>query len=99
MTAHPAFRFAYSQCAIIAALLLCSAARLDPMVTLAAVAAVTVLSAARLPESLATFLGLVAWAFFTGFVVNAYGALTFSTLDLVRLTFLVGLAATAHWTR
>jgi hypothetical protein len=52
-----------------------------------AVAAIVVggLAAARLPGLVALALGVVAWAFYTGFTENAFGQLTFSDGDLTRL--------------
>ena len=45
----------------------------------------------------AAVLGLVAWAYFTGFVTNSLGELTFAPDDLARLALLVALCGTAHW--
>ena len=42
-------------------------------------------------------LGLVAWAYFTGFVTNSLGVLTFDAADLARLALLVVVGCTAHW--
>jgi hypothetical protein len=95
----PAVRFAYSQSAVIAALFVCAFLGFDAWLTLATVCVVTVRYAARLPYPFAVVLGLVAWAFFTGFVTNTYGVLTFTDADLTRLMLLVALGATAHWTR
>jgi len=52
-----------------------------------AVAAIVVggLAAARLPGLIALALGVIAWAFYTGFTENAFGQLTFAQGDLVRL--------------
>ena len=95
----PAVRFAYSQSVVVGTLLLCGVLSVTPHVTLVAVCTVTVAAACRLPLALATLLGLVAWAYFTGFVTNRYGVLTFGAVDLVRLALLVGLGGAAHWSR
>jgi len=95
----PAVRFAYSQSAVIGALLLCGLLSAAAPITLAVVCTVTVASACRLPLPLASLLGLVSWAYFTGFVTNQYGVLTFDPLDLVRLALLVALGVAAHWSR
>jgi uncharacterized RDD family membrane protein YckC len=47
----------------------------------------------------AVALGAVAWAYYTGFVVNQYGQLTFAAGDLARLGLLLAVAAAAHWCR
>lgn len=54
-----------------------------------------------LPLGFAAGTGVVFWAYYTGFVINGYGALTFTAGDLGRLVLLVTLAVTvttaAHW--
>jgi hypothetical protein len=52
-----------------------------------AVAAIVVggLAAARLPGLIALALGVIAWAFYTGFTENAFGQLSFAAGDLIRL--------------
>lgn len=59
--------------------------------------AVTVAWSSRLTLGFAIALGIVSWAYFTGFVVNDYGALTFTSGDLVRLALFVALSGAAHW--
>ncbi|HSV40558.1 MAG TPA: hypothetical protein VLI04_17475 [Nocardioidaceae bacterium] len=95
----PALRFAYAQGAIVAVLFAAALLELDPWPTLITVGIVTMRYASRLPEAYAVVLGLVAWAFYTGFVTNAYGLLTFDDADLARLALLMGVSAAAHWTR
>ena len=107
-----AVRFAQGECSLVVGLLSCAAVRLGSFPTLVIVSLITVLFAGRLPTLFATGLGLVAWAMFTGFVVNRYGVLTFSTGDLIRMGLLLGLGTlatpraapsagpvAAHWTR
>ena len=92
-----AVRFGLAQCALVAVLLACAAVRLDAISTLVAVCLVTSAAALVLPLRWAAVLGLVAWAFFTGFVTNHLGQLTFATPDLARLALLVTVGGTAHW--
>ena len=66
---------------------------------LLALLAVTVVWGSRMPLVLATGLGAVAWAYYTGFVVNQFGQLTFATADVARLILLLAAAAAAHWSR
>lgn len=65
-------------------------AGLDAIATAAAVVIVAGLAAARLPWLVAVALGVIAWAFFTGFVENTFGQLTFAAGDLVRLGAFAG---------
>jgi len=53
-----------------------------------AVAAILVggLAATRLPGRVALALGVIAWAFYTGFTENTFGQLTFAPGDLERLS-------------
>jgi len=53
--------------------------------TAAAAIVVGGLAAARLPGVVALALGVIAWAFYTGFTENAFGQLTFAAGDLERL--------------
>jgi len=91
--------FARAQVDVVVALFACAAFGVSQLFALVVVAAVTVVHAGRLPISAAVGLGLVTWAYFTGFVVNRYGRLTFEGPDLVRLALLLGCAAAAHWRR
>ena len=92
-----AVRFGLAQCAIVAVLLACAAVRLGEGSTLVAVCLVTTAAALVLPARWAAVLGLVAWAYFTGFVANRLGQLTFDPPDLTRLALLVVVGSTAHW--
>jgi hypothetical protein len=95
----PALRFAYSQSAVIGALLVCAVLSAGTPITLTVVCTVTLASACRLPLAFAALMGLVSWAYFTGFVANSYGELTFEPFDLVRLALLVAVGVAAHWSR
>jgi hypothetical protein len=92
-------RFALAQVAVIAAVLGCGAVGLGLPPTLLVVASVTVRCAAPLPASYGIGVGAAAWAWITGFVVNAYGDLTFTGPDLVRLALMLSCGLAAHWIR
>ncbi len=94
-----AVRVAVGQCVVITGLFFCAALRLGQPVAMLAVVTLTVACATRLPAALAAFLGLAAWAYFTGFEVNRYGELTFATTDLIRLALFLTCATAAHWRR
>jgi hypothetical protein len=95
-----AARFTAAQCGVIAVLFVCVGLGMAELLALLAVCVVTLACAARLPPAFAVVLGVVAWAYFTGFAVNRYGALTFTGPDLARLSAVLLLcAATAHWRR
>lgn len=72
---------------------------LAPHPALVLVGAVAAGWAVQLPLLPAVALGAVAWAYYTGFVVNQYGQLTFAVGDLARLGLLLAVAAAAHWCR
>jgi hypothetical protein len=97
VTGISAVRFGLAQCAIIAVLVASAAVRLGEHPTLVVVCLVTSAAALVLPVRWAALLGLVAWAFFTGFVTNRLGQLTFRSPDLARLALLVAVGSTAHW--
>ena len=92
-----AVRFGLGQCGLVATLLVAAAVRLADVPTLLAVCLATTLAASYLPGPWAALLGLVAWAYFTGFVTNSLGVLTFDAADLARLALLVAVGCTAHW--
>jgi hypothetical protein len=92
-------RFALAQVAVIAGILGCGAVRASLLMTVLAVAAVTLRCAASLPAVYGIGLGAAAWAWTTGFVVNGYGDLTFTGPDLVRLALMLSCGLAAHWLR
>ena len=92
-----AVRFGLGQCGLVATLLLADVAHLADVPTLLAVCLATTLAASYLPAAWAGLLGLVAWAYFTGFVTNRFGVLTFDGADLARLVLLVAVGCAAHW--
>ena len=96
MTHLSAVRFGLAQCAMVTVLLASAAVHLDALPTLVAVCLVTFAAALVLPLPWAAVLGLVAWAFFTGFVTNRLGVLTFAEPDLARLALLVAVGGASH---
>jgi len=96
----PAVWFGISLVLVIITFLVAGLAQLDPGLTATAVVVVAGLSAARLPGMIALALGVVAWAFYTGFTENSFGQLTFASGDLIRLaSFAVATAALSHLVR
>ena len=85
MTAEPGVRFGIANGLLVVALIAAWAARLGPDQT----AWVAVLAAGLLGTGLSrpmtAWLGLIAWAWFTGFVENRFGELTFAGADVQRL--------------
>lgn len=94
-----AARFARGQAGVIAVLFVCCAAGMTHQLVLVGVGAATVAYARWLPAPFAIALGLVAWAYFTGFVTNRYGELSFTAPDLASLGLLLACAVAAHWRR
>ncbi len=69
---------------------------LPPVPTALALVVVAGLFGARLKALLAAALGLIAWAFFTGFTEHRFGQLTLADGDLVRVgAFVAGALAIA----
>jgi hypothetical protein len=68
-------------------------ARLSATETATAAIVVGGLAAARLNGLIALALGVIAWAFYTGFTENAFGRLTFAAGDLERLGLFAALTA------
>lgn len=96
----PGIWFAITIALVIITLLFAGLAGLGLVETAVAVLVVGGVSAARLPAAIAVALGVVAWAFFTGFFENAFGQLTFAAADLERLAlFAVATAGIAHFVR
>lgn len=81
----PGIWFGISTAIVILTFLSAGAFGLGPMETAAVVLIVSGLTGSRLPAAVAVALGIVAWAFFTGFTENTFGQLTFAPTDLVRL--------------
>jgi hypothetical protein len=90
MADDPGIWFGISIGLVICAYLVAGALRLDPVETASAAIVVAGLAAARLPGLVTVILGIVAWAFFTGFTENAFGQLTFAGHDLEHLAVFAG---------
>ena len=81
----------FKSSAVILALELFTAIHATATETLVMVLAAVVIGSAFMPVGLSALLGASAWAFYTGFVTNVAGVLTFRRGDLAWLAFLVGL--------
>lgn len=85
----PGLRFAAAHAVLIAVLLAAAAARLGELAT-TVLAVLTIGWIARvLPWTLRPVLGVITWAFVTGFVVHDAGTLTFRPADDHRLVVVV----------
>lgn len=82
-------RFGLTAGAEIGSLVLTGAAGLGRTAAGAALVLTTALVGRRLGQAALTALAVIAWAFFTGFVENRYGVLTFADGDVVRLGLFV----------
>jgi hypothetical protein len=91
----PEVRFGLAQAAVLVAATLCERLGADVATGTVVLTGVAAAGSVRLPLRLAALVGLSAWAFVTGFVVNAGGQLTFGAADLDRLVLveLVALVA------
>ncbi|GAB3765056.1 hypothetical protein FB382_000782 [Nocardioides ginsengisegetis] len=89
MTTEPGVRFGIANGLLVATLITASVARLEvPAMELVAVAAAG-LVAVGLSHAMTAGLGVIAWAWFTGFVENDFGQLTLAPDDLRRLVVFV----------
>jgi hypothetical protein len=93
MVDDPGIWFGVAIALVICAYLVAGALRLDPVETASAAIVVAGLAATRLPSLVTVALGVVAWAFFTGFIENAFGQLTFAGHDLEHLAVFAGATA------
>lgn len=89
--AEPELRFGAAITSVILVLELLTAIHATSAETLVMVLVAVVLGSALMPVGLGALLGASAWAFYTGFVTNAAGVLTFQHADQVRFAVLVGL--------
>jgi hypothetical protein len=97
MVDQPGVRFGLASGALVLSFLVAAALPLGPHET-ASLGLVTAAGAgATLPYLFAGALGLEAWAFYTGFFENQYGALTLSSHDLLSLAGFVAAAALLAW--
>lgn len=90
---EPDFRLATANATLVLVLLAAAAVRVGPVVTEGLVAIVVALAGIAVSARLGSLIGLVGWAFYTGFVENRYGVLTFSGDDLVRMVVMVAIGA------
>jgi hypothetical protein len=100
MTAEPGVRFGSANGLLVTTFLVAAVLRVDPTTT-AWVAVITAgLLGSAMSLTMTAWLGVVAWAWFTGFVENRFGELTFAGDDVLRLAIFaltpVALAALAH---
>jgi len=86
----PGVWFGIATGSVVLTLFVCGVVGLSSTGTAVAALAVAGLAAIRLPDLVALALGVIAWAFFTGFTENAYGQLSFSHGDLLRLALFAG---------
>jgi len=86
MVAQAGVRFGIANGLIVASLGLAAGVHLTGTQTEFLTVLVAGLACSGLSLLHATGVGVAAWALFTGFVVNRYGALTLSHHDLLRLT-------------
>lgn len=85
MVDEPGVWFGIATGLLVITFLVSSATGLDAIDTACAAIIVAGLAAARVPGLPAAALGLVGWAFYTGFTENTLGRLTLAGADLARL--------------
>jgi hypothetical protein len=90
MTDEPGVRFGLAVGAEIGSLLVTGTAGLGRTTAGTVLVLTTVLAGRVLGQAALTALGVIAWAFFTGFIENRFGVLTFVVDDVVRLALFVG---------
>jgi len=82
---EPGVWFGIATGLLVTTFLVSAATGLDAIDTACAAIVVAGLTAARIPGLPAAALGLVGWAFWTGFTENTFGQLTLAGGDLARL--------------
>jgi hypothetical protein len=85
LTDEPGVRFGIANGLLVAALLVAASARLDDTETEYVAVLAAGFVSVGLSVALTAWIGVIAWALFTGFVENGYGQLTFQGADLRRL--------------
>ena len=88
----PGIRLAAAYAALVAALLAAAALRLGPITREVLVGIAVAAGSVALAATVSSGVGALGWAFYTGFVENHYGVLTFAAADLLRLAVLVTVA-------
>ena len=100
MTEEPGVRFGIATGVVVVTVLIASLAGIGDIDVAVLLLIVTGLAAVALRPLLAPVLGIVAWAFYTGFVENAFGQLTLAGADLARLAGFAAITAVlAHGVR
>ncbi len=100
MTEEAGVRFGIAVGTLVLAYLLTGLTDLGRIDTALAAIIVGGIAAAALSPLVAPLLGLVSWAFYTGFVEHDFGQLSFAGADLARLLAFVALTAViAHGVR
>lgn len=85
VTDQPGVRFGIANASLVIALVVAGAAGLGSVETELVAVLVAGLTSVGLPLMMTTWMGLIGWAWFTGFVENEYGQLTFADGDVRRL--------------
>jgi hypothetical protein len=94
MSAEPGVRFGIANGLLVATMLAVSVAHLGPTATAWVSVVAAGLLGAGLSLTMTGLLGVIAWAWFTGFAENRFGELTFAPHDLQHLAAF-GLVAVA----
>jgi hypothetical protein len=92
MLSDPGPRLGEVYAALVATLLAAAVLRLAPTAREVLVGIVVAAGSVALTSAVSSAVGLLGWAFYTGFVENHYGVLTFASVDLLRLSVLVAVA-------
>lgn len=82
---EPGVWFGIATGLLVVTFLVAAAAHLGQTDTALAAIIVGGLAAVRLPQLVVPAIGVIGWAFYTGFTENAFGQLTFAAADLARL--------------
>jgi hypothetical protein len=85
MLEEPGVRFGLANGVLVVALLGTGAARLGPHETAWVAVLVAGATSVGLSMTVTTWMGVISWAYVTGFVQNRYGELTLTPPDLLRL--------------
>jgi hypothetical protein len=90
---EPGIRFGIANAALILAVATCAWLGVGTSWALLLLAAVVIVTASGTTFAVGGAIGLVAWAFQTGFLENTYGLLTFNAADLTHLCLLTVVGA------
>lgn len=97
MSDEPGVRFGLATAAEVVALLVTGAVGLGATMSGLVLFSVTALAGLSVGIWIRAVLSVIAWAFFTGFVENRFGVLTFGDADLVRLAAFVSGTMLLTW--